>query len=38
MIRNIIFNNIEYVKLFPVFNASTAVFVFYPHLIHMYST
>ena len=34
----IIFNNIEYVKLFPVFNASTAVFVFYPHLIHMYST
>lgn len=38
MYGKIIFNNIEYVKLFPVFNASTAVFVFYPHLIHMYST
>ena len=38
MYGKIIFNNIEYVKLFPVFNASMAVFVFYPHLIHMYST
>lgn len=38
MYGKIIFNNIEYVKLFPVFNASTAVFVFYPHFIHMYST
>ena len=36
--ERIIFNNIEYVKLFPVFNASMAVFVYYPHLIHMYST
>lgn len=38
MYGKIIFNNIEYVKLFPVFNASMAVFVYYPHLIHMYST
>ena len=38
MYGKIIFNNIEYVKLFPVFNASMAVFVYYPHLIRMYST
>lgn len=37
MYGKIIFNNIEYVKLFPVFNASTAVFVFYPHFIHIKS-
>ena len=38
MYGKIIFNNIEYVKLFPVFNASMAAFVFYSHLIHMFST
>lgn len=38
MYEKIIFNKIGYVKLFPIFHASTAVFVYYPHVIHMYST
>lgn len=38
MYEKIIFNKIGYVKLFPIFNTSTAVFVHYPHVIHMYST
>ncbi len=38
MYEKIIFNKIEYVKLFPIFHALMAVFVSYPHAIHIYST